>query len=70
MAQVGGFRYVVSHSADPANEPFAGMAELYFKDTGGWRQYKQLIQPDGMEQWATDEGTLVLRAQTEMIGIS
>jgi hypothetical protein len=70
MAQVGGFRYVVSHSVEPELEPYAGMAELYFENADGWRRYKQHITADGMEQWAQDEGTLVLRAETEMIGIS
>lgn len=69
MQQVGGFRYVVSHSVEPTAEPYAGMAELYFADADGWRRYKQTIKPDGMEQWAVDDGTLVLRAHTEMIGI-
>jgi len=69
MEAVGGFRYVISHSVDPHNAPYAGMAELYFADVDGWRAYKQHITPDGMEQWAADEGTLVLRAQTEMVGI-
>ena len=46
------------------------MAELYFANVEGWRAYKALIQPDGMEQWVQDEGTLVLRTQTEMIGIA
>jgi len=69
MQQAGGFRYVVSHSVEPDLEPYAGMAELYFENADGWRQYKQNIKPDGMEQWAEDQGTLVLRAQTEMIGI-
>jgi hypothetical protein len=35
MHKVDGFRYVVSHSVDPANEPYAGMAELYFPDDSG-----------------------------------
>ena len=69
MEQVGGFRYVVSHSIDPASEPYAGMAELYFPDASGWKAYRETITPDGMEEWASDEGTLVLRAHTEMIGI-
>ncbi len=69
MDQVGGFRYTISHSLEPANEPYAGMAELYFPDASGWQRYKENIEPDGMEQWTADEGTLVLRARTEMIGI-
>ena len=70
MHKVGGFRYVVSHSLDPTESPFAGMAELYFPDASGWQRYKETIQADGMEQWAADAGTLVLRARTEMIGIA
>ena len=69
MHKVGGHRYVISHSMHPAEAPFAGMAELYFANEDQWRDYKATIQPDGMEQWAADEGTLVLRAHTEMIGI-
>jgi len=69
MQAVGGLRYVVSHSLEPGVEPFAGMAELYFADAAGWQAYREAIQPDGMEQWVSDPGTLVLRAQTEMIGI-
>jgi hypothetical protein len=69
MDEVGGFRYVVSHSLDPDQAPYAGMAELYFHDEDGWRRYKAAIRPDGMERWAADEGTLVLRSHTEMIGI-
>ena len=69
MTAVNGFRYVVSHGLEPDLEPYAGMAELYFHDASGWRDYKQTITPDGMEQWGDDSGTLVLRSQTEMIGI-
>jgi len=69
MEQAGGFRYVVSHSVEPEQEPYVGMAELYFDDLDGWRRYKKLIKADGMEQWTEEEGTLVLRSQTEMIGI-
>ncbi|MBH80857.1 MAG: hypothetical protein CMQ49_10160 [Gammaproteobacteria bacterium] len=69
MSKVDGFRYVVSHSIEPNEEPYAGMAELYFHDPDGWRAYKQTIEPDGMEAWAQDEDTLVLRSRTEMIGI-
>ena len=69
MNKVGGFRYVVSHSLEPAAEPYAGMAELYFPDADGWRRYGETIQADGMERWVDNAGTLVLRAHTEMIGI-
>lgn len=69
MEAVGGWRYVVSHSLAPEEEPYAGMAELYFSDADGWRAYKNTIKADGMEQWVSDADTLVLRAHTEMIGI-
>jgi hypothetical protein len=69
MEQVNGFRYVISHSIEPAVEPYAGMAELYFHDAAGWARYRETIQPDGMEKWVDPEGTLVLRANTEMIGL-
>lgn len=69
MEQVEGFRYVVSHSTEPEREPYAGMAELYFHDPSGWARYREHIRPDGMEQWVDPEGTLTLRAHTEMIGL-
>ena len=69
MHECGGFRYVVSHSVEPEQEPYVGMAELYFNDLNGWRRYKSLIKEDGMAQWTKEDGTLVLRSQTEMIGI-
>jgi hypothetical protein len=69
MRKVDGFRYVVSHSIDPANEPYAGMAELYFSDDSGWKRYRETIKPDGMERWVDGEATLALRGRTEMIGI-
>jgi EthD domain-containing protein len=69
MHAVKGFGYVVSHSMDPQFEPYAGLAELYFDDESGWAQYKAAIRPDGMQEWVDPDGTLVLRANTEMIGI-
>jgi hypothetical protein len=69
MGKVHGIRYVVNLSLNPAEEPFAGMAELYFRDPAGWKRYKEVIEDDGMEQWAANEGTLVLRSQTEFVGI-
>ena len=68
--RVGGFGYAVSHSIDPPlEEPYAGLAELYFPDEDGWERYKALIRPDGMERWVESKGTVVLGARTEMIGI-
>ena len=67
MNEVGGFGYVVSLSVDPAAEPYAGLAELYFHDAPGWARYRETIKPDGMEQWV--ERALVLTSQTEMVGL-
>jgi hypothetical protein len=69
MNAVGGFGYVVAHSMTPREESYAGLAELYFRDEGGWARYKAAIRPDGMQEWVEASGTLVLRANTEMIGI-
>jgi hypothetical protein len=69
LAAAGGFGYVVAHSLQAREEPYAGLAELYFRDDGGWARYKAAIRPDGMQEWVDARGTLVLRASTEMIGI-
>ena len=69
MDEVEGFRYVVSHSIDPQAGPYAGMAELYFHDKLGWAKYREIIKPDGMEEWVDLDGTLVLGGRTEMIGL-
>ena len=69
MQAVNGFRYVVSHSIEPAAESYAGMAELYFHDAEGWAAYRHAIKADGMERWVDAERMHVLRAQTEMVGI-
>ena len=69
MRRVGGLRYVVSHSIDPQNEHFAGMAELYFSAASGWKHYRETVQADGMERMVDANGTLALRSRTEMIGI-
>ena len=67
MEQVGGFRYVVSHSIEPRDNPYAGLAELYFHEPSGWAAYREVITPDGMEQWV--DGVDVQGGTTEMIGI-
>ena len=69
MQSVGGFRYVVSHSIDPGDEPYAGMAELYFHDPSGWLGWREAIQPDGMEAWIDGQRMLILGSCTEMVGI-
>lgn len=69
MEQVGGFRYVVSHSLEPATEPYVGMAELYFRDAAGWAAYRAQIQPDGMEQWVDYKAMAIFESGTEMVGV-
>ena len=69
MDWVGGFRYTVSHSLEPAEVPYAGLAELYFHAPSGWDRYRELIKPDGMEQWVDTVGMQVLSGTTGMIGI-
>jgi hypothetical protein len=69
LARTGGFRYVVSQSLEPELEPYAGMAELYFPDRESADRFRDTIEADGMERWVDPEGTLVLRTQTEMVGV-
>jgi hypothetical protein len=69
MEQVGGFRYVISHSIDPQAEPYAGMAELYFHDEAGPERYRETITDDGMGQWLDPAELVVMRSTTEMIGL-
>lgn len=69
MEAVGGFRYVVSHSLDPNNETYAGMAELYFPDPSGWDRYRDHIKPDGMDDFINRDGMEVFHSGTEMVGI-
>lgn len=69
MEAVGGFRYVISLSLEPADEPYAGMAELYFPDASGWERLRERLEPDGLERWLAPGGITVLSAGTEMIGI-
>lgn len=69
MEDVGGFRYVVSHSLTPDSEPFAGMAELYFTEASGWARYLEHFQPDDMGNWTDGDNTLMFHSGTEMVGI-
>lgn len=70
LNEAGGFRYVVSMSLDPAREPYAGMAELYFPDAEAWQRCRELMQPDGMERFVDPHATVMLVSRTEMIGIA
>ena len=69
MRRVGGIGYVVSLSIDPAIEPYAGMAELYFPDEASLSRFREVVRPDGFDQWLDPERTLALPTSTEMIGI-
>ena len=69
METVGGFRYAISQSLEPETEPFAGMAELYFPDPGGWKTYRDIFKPDGFEYWVDYDATLRFYSGTEMVGI-
>ena len=69
MGHVDGFRYVVSHSLEPAIENFAGMAELYFHNKDGWDNYRKVIKADGMEEWVDPSGMVILHSEMEMVGI-
>lgn len=67
MTPHGGFRYVISQSLNPESEPYAGMAELYFRDAEGWQAFLGALPDDGL-------GNYIERAElhlsgTEMIGI-
>jgi len=42
---------------------------LYFHDEAEWANYREVITPDGMEEWVDRDGTLVLGGRTEMIGL-
>ena len=70
MNKIGGLRYVVSHSISPDNEPYAGMAELYFPDPSGWARYGETITPDPFGPMVDPEGSVWFGSDTEMIGIA
>ncbi len=69
MHEVGGFRYIVNLSIDPAIEEFAGMAELYFDDANGWERYKAAIGTDRFAEFVDLPRMLRFEAGTEMVGI-
>lgn len=69
MRKVDGLRYVVSHSIDPDDEPYAGMAELYFRDASGWARYFEEIKPDAFRPQVDTAESNWFGADTELIGI-
>ena len=69
MNKIGGLRYVVSHSMDPDDEPYAGMAELYFSDPSGWERYGETITPDAFGPMVDRESLTWFGSDTQLIGI-
>ncbi len=66
--EAGALRYVVSISQEP-DEPFVGMAEIYFDGAESAHRYFSARERDRLEDWMDPDSTLVLTSQTEMIGI-
>ena len=69
MNKIGGLRYVVSHSMNPDDEPYAGMAELYFSDPSGWERYGETITPDAFGPMVDRESLTWFGSDTQLIGI-
>lgn len=69
MAAVGGFRYVVSLSLEREHAPYAGTAELYFRDAAGWAAFQDAYTLDGFEQFVDDAATQRFASGTEMVGV-
>lgn len=69
LGDVGGFRYVINLSRDPARAPYAGLAELYFDSAEGWAGFLKQSKPDGFETFMDMDRTVIQAAETEMVGI-
>ncbi|WP_419842089.1 EthD domain-containing protein [Candidatus Poriferisodalis sp.] len=69
MGEIGGLRYVVSHSQRPAAEAYLGMAELYFRAAAGWDDYRATITEDGFSEYVDLDRLVNLQSTTQMIGI-
>ena len=69
MRRVGGFGYVINVSVEPAQQEFAGSAELYFPNEAAAAAFFKGLQPDGLEKFVAADKTLMFMSQTEMIGI-
>jgi len=69
MNQVGATRYVISQSTEPDVDPYVGMAEMYFPDKTALRNYLNMYESDGIEQFVDSDAQLTFRSSTEMIGI-
>ena len=69
MTAANGFRYIVSHSIYPQEAPYAGMAELYFKNAEDWAKYQSFVRADGMENFVDGAHMDIMYGSTEMVGI-
>ena len=69
MMKVGGFRYVVSLSADLDHAPYAGTAELYFPDRKAQVAFWDTLKQDGFQNFSDPEKTVRFRCGTEMVGV-
>ncbi|MGI9597661.1 MAG: EthD domain-containing protein, partial [Acidimicrobiales bacterium] len=69
LDRAGGIRYVISLSEQPADERYAGMAELYFPDRDALGRYRQLFERDDMDRWVDSEAGETFLSTTEMVGI-
>lgn len=69
MEKVDGFRYVVNLSTDLTHAPYAGMAELYFRNAAGWGAYQDTYTLDGFEKFVDNANTHRFAGGTEMLGI-
>lgn len=69
LKAVGGFRYVIALSSEPAAEEFCGHAEIYLPNAEAHARFAAELKPDGMERWMDAEGCLAFTSDTEMVGI-
>lgn len=60
---------MISQSMEPAVDPYAGMAELYFPDKDALRRYLDTYESDGIEQLGDRNAQLTFRSTTELVGI-
>ena len=69
MRETGGLGYMVSQTIDPDTAPYAGMAELVFRDLDGWKSFVATVGPDAFSDYTDAARTVVLTSHVEMIGI-
>ena len=73
MRDAGGLRYVLSQSQRPAEEPYVGLAELYFPDDQAFTSFRAALAEDTSTVYRDDAGSRLemteLRSYTQMVGI-